>query len=68
MKILNKISSTVTEVTYTLQDETSAFYYKEWLNEKGKVIDCLLRDKDGHEIDDPALYERVTNFVDELEK
>ena len=64
LEILERVESTVTEVTYTLQDETSAFYYKEWMNQKGKVIDSLLRDKDGHEIDDPELLEQVQELVD----
>ncbi len=63
-----KIESVVTEVTYTLADDISPFYYKEWLNDSGKVIDSILRDKDGYEIDDPALLEEVQNFVDGLEK
>ena len=65
MELLNK-ESVVTEVTYTLADNTSLFYYKEWLNDSGKVIDFVLRDKDGYEIDDPALLEEVQNFVDTL--
>ena len=68
MKLLDKIESIVTEVTYTLADNTSLFYYKEWLNDSGKVIDFVLRDKDGYEIDDPALLEEVQNFVDNLEQ
>ena len=67
MELLNKIESTVTEVTYTLQDKTSVFYYKEWLNDSGKVIDCLIRDKDGYEIDDPLLFEEVQEFIDSQE-
>ena len=54
---------TVTEVEYTLQDETGAFYYKEWLNEKGKIIDSMLVDKDGYQINDPALLEEVESFL-----
>jgi len=64
MELLNKTESTVTEVTYTLQDDLSAFYYKEWLNDSGKVIDSILRDKDGYEIDDPILLEEVQQFID----
>lgn len=63
-EILNKVESTVTEVVYTLQDEVSAFYYKEFLNDKGKVIDCELKDKDGGVIDDEDLMLRVQEFVD----
>jgi hypothetical protein len=67
MELLNKTESIVTEVTYTLQDKTSVFYYKEWLNDSGKVIDCLMRDKDGYEIDDPLLFEEVQEFIDSQE-
>jgi hypothetical protein len=67
MKLLSKTESTVTEVTYTLEDETSVFYYKEWLNDSGKVIDCLMRDKDGYDIDDSLLFEQVQEFIDSQE-
>ena len=67
MELLNKTESTVTEVTYTLQDKTSVFYYKEWLNDSGKVIDCLMRDKDGSEINDPLLFEEGQEFIDSQE-
>lgn len=64
LTLLNRVESTVTEVVYTLQDDVSAFYYKEWLNSKGKVIDSLLQDKDGCQIDDPDLLEEVHEFID----
>ena len=67
MKLLNKTESIVTEVTYTLQDKTSVFYYKEWLNDSGKGMDCLMRDKDGSEINDPLLFEEVQEFIDSQE-
>ena len=65
LNLLQKQESTVTEVIYTLQDDTGSFFYKEWLNESGKVIDSLMRDKDGYQIDDPALLEQVQEFLDE---
>jgi len=64
MELLKKEEVNVIENTYTLQDETSVFYYKEFLNSKGKVIDAFLRDKDGFEIDDPILLEEVEKFID----
>lgn len=64
LEILNRVESTVTEVTYTIQDKSTTLYYKEWLNESGKVIDALLRDKDGQEIDDPLLFEQIEELVD----
>jgi len=64
MELLKKEEVYVIENTYTLQDETSVFYYKEFLNSKGKVVDAFLRDKDGFEIDDPILLEEVEKFID----
>lgn len=59
--------STVTEHTYTLEDEMSIFYYKEWMDEKGNLVDSLMRDRDGHEIDDPVLQHRVWELIDKYE-
>ena len=64
MELLKKEEVNVIEKTYTLQDGTSVFYYKEFINSKGKVVDAFLRDKDGFEIDDPILLEEVEEFVD----
>jgi hypothetical protein len=68
MELLKKEEVNVIENTYTIQDETSVFYYKEFLNSKGKVVDSFLRDKDGFEIDDPILLEEVGEFIDGLEE
>jgi hypothetical protein len=68
MELLKKEEVNVIENTYTIQDETSVFYYKEFLNSKGKVVDSLLRDKDGFEINDPILLEEVEEFIDGLEE
>ncbi len=67
MELLKKEEVNVIENTYTLQDETSVFYYKEFINSKGKVIDAFLRDKDGFQIDDAGLLEEVEEFIDSLE-
>ena len=52
--------------TYTFEDEIGVLIYKEWINEKNRVIDEEFRDKDGNSIDDPELLERVHNEVDKL--
>jgi|688.fasta_scaffold175566_5 hypothetical protein len=67
MELLKKEEVNVIENTYTLQDKTSVFYYKEFINSKGKVVDSFLRDKDGFEIDDPSLLENVQEFIDSLD-
>ena len=68
MVLLSRTEFTVTEVVYTFEDETSAFYYKELINAHGEVIDSLLRDKDGYQIDDPTLLERVWDFISGVKK
>jgi len=66
MTILNKVESQVTEVVYTIQDEIGVIIYKEWINDSGKVIDSQMQDKDGYQIDDPAILEDIQNLVDSL--
>jgi hypothetical protein len=66
MKLLDKTESTVTEVVYTIKDEVSTFFYKEWRNDSGKVIDAVLRDKDGFEIDNPVILEMVEEYLDSI--
>jgi len=66
MELLNKTESTVTEVVYTMQDETSAFYYKEWHDDRGKVINAAIIDKAGHEVYDPILLEEIEEYLDSI--
>ena len=68
MDLLQRTESTVTEVTYTLQHPTEGvIHYKEWRDERGKVIDSVTRSKNGFEINDPVLVEQIWQFVDEHE-
>ena len=66
MELLNKSESAVTEVVYTMQDGTSAFYYKEWHDDRGKVINAAIIDKAGHEVYDPILLEEIEEYLDSI--
>ena len=67
MELLTNSILKVTEETFFLQDpEDGVLVYKEWSDESGNVIDFVLRSKDGYEIDDPSIIERVQTFVDNL--
>jgi len=66
MKLLNQTSATITTNTFNLEVDGQFITYIEYLNDKGKVIDCNLRDVDGNEIADAALLEKVEEFVDNL--
>jgi len=52
------------EDTYSVDADGTQLVYKEWVNEKGKVIDCELRDIDGYDIDDADLLEDIQKEID----
>jgi hypothetical protein len=53
---------------YTVSVGDNIFTYKEFLNEKGKVIDEQIFDVNGDEVIDDDLLEEVRKFIDNLEK
>ena len=61
------VMRSVEEHTYTLQDDHGKLVYKEWIDDQGKVIDSVLRDKDGYEIEDFELFDQVQKFIDNLD-
>lgn len=68
MELLSKQEvSNLTEVTYVLRDDVGVLYYKEYINDSGKVVDTELRDKDGNSIDDPSLFEDIQTFIDKID-
>jgi len=68
MEVLYKgIVNQITERSLTLQlEDGSIVYYKEWVNDSGKVIDCTIRSKDGYDIskEDPGLFDKICDYVD----
>lgn len=68
LEMLNKDTLKVTMDTYIFQDETGPFYYKEWTDEEGRVVDSILRDKDGYEINDPLLLDEVYEWFNSQAK
>lgn len=65
LELLNKEENVVTQNVYTIQDENGVFYYKEWLSGR-KVVDAQLMDRDGYQIDDAELLERVEEYLDSI--
>lgn len=66
MNLINHISDKVTTETYEIDDNGKKYTYIEYLNEKGKLIDCSVRNEVGGENSDAALLEKIQNFVDSL--
>lgn len=74
MKILSESSSTITINTYEIGYEGEKFVYIEYLNDKGKITDFELRDKDGNSLqgnDGPdnnaaATLGKIQDFVDSI--
>ena len=68
MKLLNKtLESQITETTYTIQHPTEGvLIYKEWVDDRKKIIDSTLTSKHGYTIDDHDIMKQVWDFIDNL--
>jgi hypothetical protein len=67
MKIKNKTTETITTETYEMEVNGCRCVYIDYLNQKGKCIDAVLRDDAGNNVDDPALMEQIQKEVDEYD-
>lgn len=67
MKLLSSSESTVTTKTFEIDYDGEKVVYIEYLNDKGKVIDCNLRDENGGEVDNSIYLEEIQDFVDKIE-
>jgi len=72
MRLISKYTEDVTIDNYTIQLEDGRIVLvKEYVNDKGKVIDTDLRDEDGNpiNIDDGGalILEQVQKFLDDTE-
>ena len=66
MKIVATTTEKQTIKTYKLSLGDRLITYIEFINDKGKVIDCNLRDVDGEAIYEPMLLEQVEEFINSL--
>jgi uncharacterized protein (DUF2141 family) len=65
MKLVSKHVETITTERYQVQlTAGNIVTVTDYLDERGKVIDTVFRDEDGFDIDDPALFEYVIEFID----
>jgi len=71
----NKSASTITTVEYQFTIEGKNITYIEYINDKSKLTDCVLRDETGCEINDDnnlgfdniaALLEEIQAYVDAI--
>jgi hypothetical protein len=63
MKLVSKLTQTIND--YQLEINGKEYYYKEYLDDSGKVIDDELSDGDSLVIEDDNLLEQVRVFVDQ---
>jgi hypothetical protein len=69
MKLLNKTEQNIRTVTSTLENEGSRYICIEYIESDGyNVIDIVIRDEHGNNIDDPIICEKITTFLDEIEE
>ena len=66
MFLLKHDSLKVSEETYEIKlDDGKIIQYKEWTDEKGKIIDTAIKEKKGKEIDDLSLLQKIWHLVDQ---
>jgi hypothetical protein len=66
MEILNIEENKATQTIYTIQTSEGVVHYKEWMDERGKVIDSQLISKHGHDMSDE--YNMVEEIIEMLNK
>lgn len=66
MKVIHTTFSNVTEKNYVIEVDGKTYFYKDYYNSKGKVIDSELSDEVGL-ITNQDLIEHIQNHIDNLE-
>jgi len=68
MKLISQQKEAViTETSIIELDSKQKVIVIDYFNEKGKIIDTVIRDEDGFELDNPILFENIIEFLEELE-
>ena len=67
MELLSRTESTVTIVETRVQNGNEVYFVKDYLDERGNVIDTTVQTKGGYIVDDPAEAAEVLDFIDSLE-
>ena len=69
MKLLNVTEQNIRRISSTLENEGNRYICIEYIESDGhNVIDIVIRDEQGNDIDDPLICEEITTFLDEIEE
>lgn len=69
MKLVSKTVEAIVTETFVLESESGEkVTVIDYLDDRGKAIDTIVRDENGNNIDDPILYENVISFLESIEE
>jgi hypothetical protein len=69
MKLVSKTVEAIITETFVLENGLGEkVTVIDYLDDRGKAIDTIVRDKNGNDIDDPILYENVISFLESIEE
>lgn len=69
MKLVSKTVEAIVTETFVLENELGEkVTVIDYLDDRGKAIDTIVRDENGNNIDDPILYENVISFLESIEE
>jgi len=64
MKIVSKTVAAITTETYEVEKDGQKYIYIDYLNDSGKVIDSILRDENGNNVDNMTLMEEIQELTE----
>ena len=69
MKLVSKTVEAIVTETFVLESQSGEqVTVIDYLDDRGKAIDTIVRDENGNNIDDPILYENVISFLESIEE
>ena len=69
MELVSKTVETVVTETFVLVNELGEkVIVIDYLDDRGRAIDTIIRDENGNDIDDPILYENIISFLESIEE
>ena len=69
MKLVSKTVEAIVTETFVLESQSGEqVTVIDYLDDRGRAIDTIVRDENGNNIDDPILYENIISFLESIEE
>lgn len=62
-KIISESSDTVIRHKHEVLIDNKKYFYIAYVDEENYAVDCIIRDKDGNNVDDPIILEQIEELI-----